>query len=64
MEKAQPTAREASILRGATMVVIMVGICIGIFLRFMDIDLAVRTAAAVLVGIVGTLSFVRHSVFF
>lgn len=64
MEKAQPTAREASILMGATMVVIMVGIFIGIFLLFMNIDLAVRTAAAVLVGIVGTLSFVRHSVFF
>jgi len=64
MGKIQPTAREASLLMGATMVATMAGIFIGIFLLFINTDIAVRAAAAVLVGIVGTLSFVRHSVYF
>ncbi len=64
METTQPTAREASLLMGATMVVTMIGIFIGIFLFFINIDIAVRTAAAVLVGIVGIISFLRHSVYY
>lgn len=64
MGTAQPTAREASLLMGATMVVTMVGIFIGIFLVFLEIDLAVRAAAALLVGVVGVISYLRHSVYF
>lgn len=59
-----PTAREASLLMGATMALSMIGIFIGIFFLFINIDIAVRIAAAVLVGVVGIISFVRHSVYF
>jgi len=64
MGTAQPTAREASLLMGATMAVTMVGIFIGIFLVFLNIDLAIRAAAALLVGVVGLISYLRHSVYY
>jgi hypothetical protein len=64
MGAAQPTAHEASLLMGATMAASMIGIFIGIFFLFVNTDLAVRVAAAVLVGVVGILSFVRHSVYY
>ncbi len=59
-----PTAHEASLLMGATMAVSTIGIFIGIFFLFISIDIAVRIAAAILVGIVGIISFVRHSVYY
>ena len=61
---APPTAHEASLLMGATMAASMIGIFLGIFFLFMSIDTAVRLAAATLVGIVGILSFIRHSVYY
>ena len=64
MGAAQPTAYEASILMGATMIASMIGIFLGIFFIFINTDLTVRIAAAVLVGAVGVISFVRHSVYF
>jgi hypothetical protein len=64
MGAAQPTAHEASLLMGATMAVSMIGIFIGIFFLFINIDIAVRIAAALHVGVVGIISFFRHSVYF
>lgn len=64
MGTAQPTARAASLLMGATMAATMIGIFIGIFFLFISIDITVRVAAAVLVGLVGVLSFLRHSVYY
>ncbi len=61
---AEPTAREAALLMGATMALSMIGIFIGIFYLFINIDIAVRIAAAILVGIVGIISFVRHSLYY
>ena len=58
------TAREASLLMAATMAISMVGIFIGIFFLFLNIDIAVRIAAVVLVGCVGIISFVRHSIYY
>jgi len=63
MGAAPATAHEASLLMGATMAVSMIGIFFGIFFLFTDIDLAIRIAAAILVGVVGVMSFVRHSVY-
>jgi hypothetical protein len=59
-----PTAHEASLLMGATMALSMIGIFIGIFFLFINIDIAIRIAAAVLAGVVGIVSFVRHSVYY
>jgi hypothetical protein len=64
MGTGQPTAHEASLLMGATMAISTIGIILGIILLFVNIDLAVRTAAALLVGIVGIISFVRHFVYY
>jgi hypothetical protein len=64
MGTAQPTAHEASILMGATMAISMIGIFIGIFFLFTNTDIAVRIAAALLVGVVGVISFLRHSVYY
>jgi hypothetical protein len=60
----QPTAHEASLLMGATLAISMIGIFIGIFFLFINIEIAVRIAAAVLVGVVGFISFIRHSVYY
>ena len=64
MGTAQPTAHEASLLMGATMAVSMIGIFFGIFFLFLNGDLAVRIAAGLMVGLVGIISFVRHSVYY
>jgi hypothetical protein len=64
MGAAQPTAHEASLLMGATMAASMVGIFLGIFFLFINTDITVRIAAATLVGVVGVLSFLRHSVYY
>ena len=58
------TAREATLLFGATMVVSMVGVFLGIFYLFVNIDLSIRITTALLVGVVGIASFFRHSVFY
>ena len=58
------TAREAGALFGATMAASMMGIFFGIYMLFVDVDIALRLIAAVLVGIVGILSFLRHSVWY
>jgi hypothetical protein len=54
----------ASVLFAATIVVSMIGIFVSIYFLFINPDLAYRVAAATLVGIVGLLSFLRHSVFY
>lgn len=64
MGTAQPTAHEASLLMGATMAISMMGIFLGIFFLFINTDLTVRITAATLVGIIGILSFLRHSVYY
>jgi hypothetical protein len=64
MGESQPTAHEASLLMGATMAVSMIGIFIGIFFLFISTDTAVRAVAAILVGLVGIISFLRHSVYY
>ena len=64
MGATQPTAHEASILMGATLTVSMIGIFIGIFFLFVNIELAIRIVTAVLSGFVGIISFVRHSVYY
>lgn len=64
MGSAQPTAHEASLLMGATMALSMIGIFLGIFFLFLNTDLTVRITAATLVGVVGILSFLRHSVYY
>ena len=64
METAQPTAREASLLMKATILTSMIGIFIAIFLLFINIDIAIRIATVILVGVVGIISFIRHSVYF
>jgi hypothetical protein len=61
---AEPTAKAASLLMGATMVVSMIGIFMGIFFLFINIETTIRIAAAVLVGVVGIISFFRHSVYY
>jgi hypothetical protein len=60
----QPTAHEASLLMGATMAVSMIGIFIGIFFLFINIELAIRIATAVLAGVVGIISFIRHAIYY
>jgi hypothetical protein len=64
MGTAPPTAHEASFLMGATMAVTMIGTFIGIFFLFLNPDLSVRIATTILVGFVGIISFLRHSVYY
>jgi hypothetical protein len=63
MAAEKPVDREASLLMAATMVVSIVGILLGIVLLFVNTDVAVRVAAAILVGCVGIISFFRHSIY-
>jgi len=64
MTVSSATSREAELLFRATLGVSIVGIFFGIFSLFINSDLAIRIAATLLVGIVGILSFLRHSVYF
>jgi fatty acid desaturase len=64
METQPAAGKTASQLMAATMVVSMVGIFTGIYLLFVNAGLAFRVLAAFLVGVVGTLSFLRHSVYY
>jgi len=68
MEKNMPDNTDnpaiASHLFKATMIVTFFGIFISVYFLFTDDVLAYRIAAAVLVGIVGIISFVRHSIFY
>jgi hypothetical protein len=54
----------ASVLFAATIVATIAGIFATIYFMFTDPGFAYRVAAAVLVGVVGILSFLRHSVFY
>lgn len=54
----------ASFLFTITLIATLVGIFVTIYYLFIDAELAYRIAAAVLVGIVGVISFIRHSVFY
>ncbi len=54
----------ASVLFAATFVATIIGIFVTIYFLFINPDLAYRVAAATLVGVVGLLSFLRHSVFY
>lgn len=42
----------------------MIGIFTGIFFLFVNTDLAIRATTAVIVGLVGIISFIRHSVYY
>jgi hypothetical protein len=64
MANGPATAHEASLLMGATMAVSIIGVFLGIFFLFISIDSAVRVAAALLVGVVGVISFLRHAVYY
>ena len=54
----------ASVLFAATIAATITGIFLTIYFLFINPDLAYRIAAAVLVGVVGLLSFLRHSVLY
>lgn len=56
--------RTASQLMMASMAATMIGIFLGIFFFFVNAGLAFRIVAALLVGVVGLLSFLRHSVYY
>ncbi len=58
------SSRPASLLFGATVVVTVTGTFLGIFFLFSDIPLSIRIVTALIVGVVGVLSFIRHSLFF
>ena len=54
----------ASALFAATLAATIVGIFLSAYFFFVDPGFAYRVAALVLVGVVGIMSFVRHSVFY
>ena len=63
-EPAPASPAVASRLFAATILATMAGVFIGIFLLFVDADLAVRIAVVLLVGVVGVLSWLRHTVYY
>jgi len=54
----------ASLLFTTTIIATLIGIFVSIFFLFTDEEFAYRIAAAVLVGFIGVISFIRHSVFY
>ncbi|RPH74257.1 hypothetical protein EHM76_03870, partial [bacterium] len=54
----------ASGLFAATIVIAIIGIFVSVYFMFIDPGFAYRVATVVLVGVVGVLSFLRHSVFY
>ena len=64
MTRNNPGPAIASVLFAATIATTVTGIFLTIYFLFTDPGIAYRVAAAVLVGAVGVLSFLRHSVFY
>jgi uncharacterized membrane protein YfcA len=64
MAQQPETGKTASQLMAATMIATIIGIVIGIYLLLKNPPLAFRVLACILVGVVGTLSFLRHSVYY
>ncbi|MCA9703912.1 MAG: hypothetical protein KC400_08730 [Methanolinea sp.] len=65
MHLADPASRAvASLLFAATILATMAGVFLGIFFLFFDTDLAVRIVVVLLVGVVGVLSWLRHTVYY
>ncbi len=65
MHLADPASRAvASLLFSATILATMAGVFLGIFFLFVDTDLAARIAVVLLVGVVGVLSWLRHTVYY
>ncbi len=60
----ETSTEPASRLFAATILVSAAGIFSGIYFLFIDPEMAVRVATALMVGTVGILSFLRHSVFY
>ena len=54
----------ASRLFTATIFASAAGIFFGIYFLFVDPEMAIRIATALMVGVVGLLSFLRHSIFY
>jgi uncharacterized membrane protein YfcA len=62
--QASPVPEHAASLFLASIIATMAGIFIGIFLLFINPAQAVLVALVVLVGVVGVLSFFRHTVYY
>lgn len=60
----ETSPRIASRLFTATILASAAGIFFGIYLLFINPETAIRVATALMVGAVGVLSFLRHSVFY
>jgi hypothetical protein len=60
----ETSPRTASMLFNATILASAAGIFFGIYFLFTDVETAIRIATALMVGVVGILSFLRHSVFY
>ncbi|NMB80066.1 MAG: hypothetical protein GYA23_13340 [Methanomicrobiales archaeon] len=60
----QKAGRQASLLMGATILASMIGLILGAALFLVSPPLAVRAATALLAGVVGIISFLRHSVYY
>ena len=60
--ESEVSPRAASLLFTLTIVATMAGVFLAILLYFSDMQLSVRIAVFFLAGIVGTLSFIRHSI--
>jgi len=60
----ETSPKAASRLLTATILASAAGIFFGIYFLFVDPEMAIRIATALMVGVVGLLSFLRHSVFY
>ena len=60
----ETSPKAASRLFTATILASAAGIFFGIYFLFVDPEMAIRIATALMVGVVGLLSFLRHSVFY
>jgi len=60
----ETSPKPASRLFTASILVSAAGIFFGIYFLFIDPEMALRIATALMVGVVGILSFLRHSVFY
>jgi len=60
----ETSPRIASRLFAATILASAAGIFFGIYFLFIDPETAIRAAAALMAGVAGPLSFLRHSVYY
>jgi len=64
MNASEASPKTAKLLSQSTLIIAAVGLFLAIYFMFTDVEFAIYLATFALVGLIGIVSFLRHSVFY